>query len=316
MREASQQTDENDERIRLAGSLLHTLRGYTVAPWREEQLTDKYGEVWASASNLEMVCPKCKEVDCLCENAPEPIRVPRLFATERALLDEIRAQVGRGRKSVVFVDQTRTRDIVTTRLVPLVHNAGFRALFCDVDANKRASWIEKNSHKCDVMFVNPKAVETGLNLVQFATAIFYEIPYSLYVFKQAAARPRRPTQTQKVEIIYINPENTIAEQALSLMFEKLAAEAVFSGDNAENILNNELSSGSFMSELIKRVTDNAEVDNLEQMFTKYNKLEAENDGYFKDYDLSSYESVETISRQKTIIMEGPLEGVQLSLFGI
>ncbi len=314
MREASKKVDENDEPIRLSGSLLHTLRGYAIAPWREEQLTDKYGEIWASAPNLEMVCPKCKEVSCSC--GEEPVRVPRLFAAEKALLEEIGSQVGRGRKTVVFVDQTRTRDIVTTRLIPLVHNAGFRALFCDVEANKRAAWIEKNSHKCDVMFVNPKAVETGLNLVMFQTAIFYEIPYSLYVFKQAAARPRRPTQTQKVEIIYINPVDTIAEQALSLMFEKLAAEAVFSGDNAESILNNELSSGSFMSELIKRVTDNAQVDNLEQMFTRYNKLEAENDGYFKDYDLSSYESVETISQQKTIILEGPLEGVQLSLFGI
>ena len=80
---------------------------------------------------------------------------------------------------MVFVDQTRTRDIVTPRLIPLCEAEGLQAIFCDVAADERGAWIEKHALYCDVKFVNPKAVETGLNLIQFATAVFYEIPYSL-----------------------------------------------------------------------------------------------------------------------------------------
>jgi hypothetical protein len=72
-------------------------------------------------------------------------------------------------------------------------------------------------------------------------------------------------------------------------------------------------SGSFLSELMKRVVENARVDNLEAMFARYNKLEANNEGYFQDYDLSSYETVETISKRKTVAVSGPVEGQQLAL---
>jgi hypothetical protein len=56
------------------------------------------------------------------------------------------------------------------------------------------------------------------------------------------------------------------------------------------------------------------VDNLEVMFTRYNLPEADNEGCFKDYDLSNYEAVETISRRKTILAKGPIGGKQLAMF--
>ena len=61
---------------------------------------------------------------------------------------------------MVFVDQTRTRDIVTARLMRPCEAAGLQALFCDMEAGKCGAWIEKHAPFCDVMFVNPKAVET------------------------------------------------------------------------------------------------------------------------------------------------------------
>jgi len=36
-------------------------------------------------------------------------------------------------------------------------------------------------------------------------------------------------------------------------------------------------------------------------------------GNFQDYDLSSYETVETVSRRKTVVVEGPVSGEQLVL---
>ena len=61
------------------------------------------------------------------------------------------------------------------------------------------------------------------------------------------------------------------------------------------------------------VVKNAQVDNLEAMFARYNRLEADNEGYFQDYDLSSYETVQTVSRRKTVVDGGPVKGKQLAL---
>jgi hypothetical protein len=49
------------------------------------------------------------------------------------------------------------------------------------------------------------------------------------------------------------------------------------------------------------------------MFARYNRLEADNEGYFQDYDLSSYETVETISQRKTVVAGKPVNGEQLAL---
>ena len=72
-------------------------------------------------------------------------------------------------------------------------------------------------------------------------------------------------------------------------------------------------SGRFAVGLMRRVVENARVDNLEAMFARYNRLEADREGYFQDYDLSSYEAVETVSRRKTVVVEGPVSGEQLAL---
>ena len=41
-----------------------------------------------------------------------------------------------------------------------------------------------------------------------------------------------------------------------------------------------------------------QMDNLETIFARYNRLKADNVGCFQDYDLSDYEAAETISRTR------------------
>jgi hypothetical protein len=310
--------DARDEGVRLAGALLHTLRGYAVAPWRVEQLRDREGGVWAEAPNLEMVCSICERTACEagCPGRERPqVQRRRIFAPERALLAEVQAQLARGRRVAVFVEQTRTRDVVTTRLIPLCEAQGLRAIFCDVDAQKRAEWIRKHGPFCDVMLAHPRAAGEGLNLVDFATCIFYEIPYSLFVFRQAPARLRRPTQAKKVEVIYLNVVDTIVAQALELMFEKLTAASVFRGESVEGALRAVTARAtSFMAELIQRVVDRAEVTHLEELFARFNRIDAEADEFIAEYELASHDVVETASRRHTILDLGPVSGEQLSLF--
>jgi hypothetical protein len=56
-----------------------------------------------------------------------------------------------------------------------------------------------------------------------------------------------------------------------------------------------------------------QVDSLKARFARPNRLEADNEGWLQDYDLSSYEAVETVSRRKTVVVEGPVNGKQLAL---
>jgi hypothetical protein len=110
----------------------------------------------------------------------------------------------------------------------------------------------------------------------FQTAIWFEIPYSLYTIKQAAARIRRPTnQADVIEEIYINIPDTIIADALSLVMEKFTAASIFRGENTGQALLTVRGSGNFTSEIINRVMDRAQghTDDLETLFARYNESE-------------------------------------------
>ena len=197
---------------------------------------------------------------------------PRLFSAERALIDELLAQKARGRRCLVFVCQTDTRD-VTPRLQALCEQHDLKVRRCDVAPRKRRQWFEQYGPFLDAVLVNPEAVKTGLNLTMFATAIWYEIPYSLYTIKQAGARIRRPTsQADVIEEIFINVPGTIVEDALSLVFEKLTAAAIFRGESASQALMTVRGSGSFTADLIDRVMKGTRgVNDLDALFARYNQ---------------------------------------------
>ncbi|MBU0492391.1 MAG: hypothetical protein KKB13_11135 [Chloroflexi bacterium] len=310
--------------VKLAGSFLHTLSSYAIAPWRPEQLLDKDGGEWASAPSLELVCPVCGHVQCesQCAGRDEPrVHRARLFASEQALLDELQAQVDRGRRTVGFLDYTGTRDIVTPRLVPLCLEHGLRAIFCAVQAQKRGAWIAKHAPGCDVMFVNTGAASVGLNLIQFQTAVFYQPPYSGTVFQQAPARLRRPTQTESVEIVYLNALETLIEQALALMFKKRGAAGDFRGESLEGSLGELTASGSFLDELVERALANRAAD-LEALFARFARADMDRDLFLGNYDLTIdgddppppvVETLTVEALRRTVPLP-PLVAVQLKLF--
>jgi hypothetical protein len=179
---------------------------------------------------------------------------------------------------VVFVGYTGTKDVVTPRLLPLCAQHGLRALFCQVDAAKRVQWIKEHAPDCDVMFINFVSGATGMNLVDFQTAIFYQVPYSPYIFQQAPARLRRPTQRHPVEIVYLNEVGTIVEDALALMFEKLSAANAFRGDTMEGALGEVTAAGSFVDELVRRTIEGSgQRQDLEALFARYCRDEVTGD---------------------------------------
>ncbi|HPC91825.1 MAG TPA: DUF6094 domain-containing protein [Myxococcota bacterium] len=170
----------------------------------------------------------------------------RLTPKEQWLVDYCKHQARRGRKSIVYVRQTGERDI-QPRLVAIMQNAGVRAVTLpNIESKKREAWIDKNIKDYDVMFTNPQRVETGLDLIQFSEAIFYEIEYSLLILWQAMCRVWRLGQTQPVKVTFCVYKNTMEERALAYMGEKMKAAMTLYGDDATSVMTEDTDDGEDM----------------------------------------------------------------------
>jgi hypothetical protein len=150
---------------------------------------------------------------------------------ENWLADFCKVEKQQGRKVLVYVRQTGTRDIQDRVTMPLQSN-GLRVsiLGGNVDPRKREEWIAKRVNTIDVLICNPRLVETGLDLVQFSTVVFFEIEYSLYTLWQSVRRVWRLGQTQPVKAIFSVYSSAMEATALALMGKKMKAAQLVYGD--------------------------------------------------------------------------------------
>ena len=80
-----------------------------------------------------------------------------------------------------------------------------------------------------VCICHPKLVQTGLDLLEFPTILFYETGYSTYVLRQASRRSWRIGQKQPVRIGFLTYSNTAQESCLRLMGKKLLVSLAMEG---------------------------------------------------------------------------------------
>ena len=187
----------------------------------------------------------------------EPVaKDAELLPKEAWLASYCLAEATQGRKVLVYVRQTASRDI-QPRLVETLARAGVRAISLpdSVEAARREAWIAQRAGDIDVLLTNPKKVETGLDLIAFATVVFFEIEYSLYTLWQAMRRVWRLGQTQAVKVVYAIYRNAMEEAGLALMGQKLKAALLLYGDNAASAIADEAAEddGDFLAELAVRV---------------------------------------------------------------
>jgi SNF2 family DNA or RNA helicase len=163
------------------------------------------------------------------------------YAKERRLVDEIKSELAQGRKVQVFAVYTQKRD-VTRRLQELLSSEGIRAeiLSADVPPEQREAWYERHLRNgMQVCICHPKLVQTGLDLLEFPTILFYETGYSTYVLRQASRRSWRIGQKQPVRIGFLTYANTAQESCLRLMGKKLlvslALEGKLQGDGLQSM---------------------------------------------------------------------------------
>jgi hypothetical protein len=86
---------------------------------------------------------------------------------------------------------------------------------------------------------HPKLVQTGLDLIDFPTILFYETGYSIYVLRQASRRSWRIGQRLPVKVKFLHYAETMQESCLRLMGKKLlvslAMEGKFSSEGLQAI---------------------------------------------------------------------------------
>jgi hypothetical protein len=189
-----------------------------------------------------------------------------LLPKERWLVDYCQAEVAVGRKVLVYVRQTGERDI-QPRLRNALQEAGLRAtvLSSSIDTRKRETWIRRHADAIDVLVVNPRLVQTGLDLVQFATVVFCEIEYSLYTMWQAMRRVWRLGQSKPVKVVFTAYASTLEEQAMALMGQKMRAAQLLYGDEVGGAIVPE-EDGNFLTQLARTVLQSRELPDLKTLF--------------------------------------------------
>ena len=151
-------------------------------------------------------------------------------AKDRKLLELVRAELKQGRKCCIFAQYVGVHD-VRPKLLNMFKGAEIKVMAMpdSVGAKEREEWIETHAADMDVFIVQPKKVQTGLDLIQFPSLFWYQTGYSTHVLRQASARARRPTQTLPCKVFYLYYKGTMQEQAMSLMGEKEAASQALEG---------------------------------------------------------------------------------------
>jgi len=187
---------------------------------------------------------------------------------ETWLVNYCLAEHQQGRKVLVYLRQTGTRDI-QDRVQAVLEKAGLRVtvLHGSIDPRKREEWIAKRSSTTDVLICNPELVKTGLDLIAFSTVIFYEIQYSLYTLWQAVRRVWRLGQTQAVKALFSVYEGAMESVALALMGRKMKAAQLLYGDEVGGAIVPE-SEGDFLTQLARELLAGSKLPDLATLFAE------------------------------------------------
>jgi hypothetical protein len=173
---------------------------------------------------------------------PEDLDQGFVYAKERRLVEIVKAELQMGSRCChVYAIYTRKRD-VTRRLESILTREGLRVavLTSDVSPEKREAWFAQRVRDgVQVKISHPKIIETGIDLLNHSSLIFFESGYSLHTLRQASRRSWRIGQEQPVRVFYLHYEETMQSSCLRLMGRKLlvslAMEGKFSREGLQSL---------------------------------------------------------------------------------
>ena len=161
----------------------------------------------------------------------QDLREDLAYAKECRLVQEVKAELAHGRRCQIYAVYTQKRD-VTRRLERILTNEGIRVavLTTDVAPESREGWYDRQLRSgTQAVICHPKLVQTGLDLIDFPTILFYQTGYSIYVLRQASRRSWRIGQRLPVKVKFLHYAETMQETCLRLMGRKLLVSLAIEG---------------------------------------------------------------------------------------
>ena len=144
-----------------------------------------------------------------------PLPANHTYPEERELIRICQEEKDQSRKFIIYCTHTNTRSTVQ-RTQAILQQHHITTAYMDaarVKPEKRMQWFQDQARHHDGIIVNPKAVETGIDLLDYPTIIWQETEYSMYTTDQASAHSNRISQTQPIRIHYLAYAGTMQEQA-------------------------------------------------------------------------------------------------------
>ena len=194
-------------------------------------------------------------------------------------------EISQGRKCLICLEHTGTRDLIPTLteqlekigVFPLILRAG------NPESAKRESWIKARVGQYQVMICNPNLIKTGLDLIEFPTLIFFQTGYSIYTLRQASRRSWRIGQDQPVKVYYLSYLNTMQETALSLIASKMETALAIEGDLTDKGLTAlAQSENSMLIELARSLVDKPGFLSIEDSWQSFQEGELQADALLGD----------------------------------
>ncbi|AFM26066.1 helicase-related protein [Desulfomonile tiedjei] len=239
---------------RLLGAYLNTLLCYTDRPFHNEPVVDPAnGNVIAEPAHLAW---------------------DRTYPKERELLRIVQGEISRNRRCFVYCTYTNTKD-VTGRLKEILARRGICAeiIRSSVKPEQREEWLrQKVRDDVQVVIGNPILVQTGLDLLDFPTIIFYQTGYSVFTLRQASRRSWRIGQEEPVRIHYLHYAGTMQERALELVGRKLSASLAIEGKLTDDGLASMCGGEDMTLLLAKALVGGTHIQGAESVWRALNQL--------------------------------------------
>lgn len=240
----------------LLGAYLHALMSYPERIYK----------------GIEVIHPHTKETVAI---AP-PLQ--GIMPKENELISIIKAEVEQRRKVLVYIQNSNTTDI-SPRLVAMIEEENFKVkMLRSGDTEGRARIIDRwVKNGIDVLITNPKKVEVGMDLLDFPSIVFYQIPMSTYTLRQASRRSWRIPQKKPVKVYFLTYSATMQTRLMQLMADKLMCSLALEGELSDKGLA-ALSdtTDSMAKELSKMLIEKSEENkSLKDIWADYRKKEVQ-----------------------------------------
>ena len=208
------------------------------------------------------------------------LSIPDEMPKEKELLQIIDSEISNNRKVLVYIQNSNTTDI-SPRLAKMMVHKGYRVkVLRSGDTERRSekidNWVKEG---LDVLICNPRLVETGLDLLDFPSIVFYQCGYSTYTLRQASRRSWRITQKEPVKVYYLTYSETMQTRAMKLIATKLETSLALEGELTDKGLSAlSESSDSMTRELARALVEQISfTGSLKNMWAAYRKKEVQID---------------------------------------